>query len=325
MFCQGQLLPISEYDALFNLIGTIYGGDGNTTFALPDLRGRVPAGIGSGPGLPTLGIGETQGLETATLTTLQMPAHLHAQPSPALIVRGNGVAIANGDTTPSFADFTEFPPTDTAAGATTRSFTISNGGLGDMVLSSALSGDVGFTVQTAPAALVLPGASTTLQIAFDPNVQAVYNTTATLTSDDPGNASFSFKVSGNGANNLAGRYPGAAATNSLRVKKNTSISGYLDLSWGDSCGYAMSYTTGYAVYEGQLGNFTSHAVLPGYCDHYLPSASFVMPGAGSRYYLVSAVDSYTFNEGSLGQNSAGAEIVHPAGACEPNVNLTSCP
>jgi microcystin-dependent protein len=76
MFCDGQLLPISENEALFALIGTTYGGDGQTTFALPDLRGRVP--VHQAAALGTRTIGETGGVENVTLTIAQMPAHSHA-------------------------------------------------------------------------------------------------------------------------------------------------------------------------------------------------------------------------------------------------------
>jgi microcystin-dependent protein len=72
MFCEGQLLPISEYETLFNLIGTTYGGDGQSTFALPDLRGRVPLHFGNGTVLA-----ETGGVETVTLTPSQIPNHSH--------------------------------------------------------------------------------------------------------------------------------------------------------------------------------------------------------------------------------------------------------
>jgi microcystin-dependent protein len=77
-FCDGSLLPISEYDALFALIGTTYGGDGQSTFALPDLRGRVPVGVGQGPGLPNnVVIGESGGSENVTLISNNLPAHNH--------------------------------------------------------------------------------------------------------------------------------------------------------------------------------------------------------------------------------------------------------
>ncbi len=77
--CDGQLLAISQNDALFSLLGTTYGGDGRTTFGLPDLRGRVPvhAGSGTGPGLSARPLGQKAGSETVTLTTQQIPSHAH--------------------------------------------------------------------------------------------------------------------------------------------------------------------------------------------------------------------------------------------------------
>lgn len=76
-FCWGQLLSVSENDALFALIGTTYGGDGVTTFALPDLRGRIPVGQGQGPGLSNRIIGQRYGTEEVTLLSTQMPPHTH--------------------------------------------------------------------------------------------------------------------------------------------------------------------------------------------------------------------------------------------------------
>ena len=73
LFCQGQLLPISENETLFQLIGTTYGGDGQSTFALPDLRGRIPIHQGNG-----FILAETGGAEEITLTVNQIPAHSHA-------------------------------------------------------------------------------------------------------------------------------------------------------------------------------------------------------------------------------------------------------
>jgi microcystin-dependent protein len=75
--CDGSLLPISEYDALFVLVGTTYGGDRQTTFAVPDLRGRIPIHQGTGPGLSTYVIGQRAGTETVTALATQMPAHTH--------------------------------------------------------------------------------------------------------------------------------------------------------------------------------------------------------------------------------------------------------
>ncbi len=76
-FCDGTVLAISQFDALFNLIGTTYGGDGVNTFQLPDLRGRVPNHMGQGAGLSNYTIGQRAGTETVTLTVAQIPAHTH--------------------------------------------------------------------------------------------------------------------------------------------------------------------------------------------------------------------------------------------------------
>src|SRR2546430_6401312 len=85
MFCEGQLLPISENTTLFNLIGTTYGGDGQSTFALPDLRGRLPLHQGNG-----FILAETGGTEEVTLTVQQIPMHSHA-----FITSANNASVAN--------------------------------------------------------------------------------------------------------------------------------------------------------------------------------------------------------------------------------------
>lgn len=85
-FCNGQLMSIAENDTLFNLIGTTYGGDGQQTFGLPDLQGRLPMHMGSGGGLSNRVIGESGGVETVTLTVNQIPIHSHAP----LAVSGSG-------------------------------------------------------------------------------------------------------------------------------------------------------------------------------------------------------------------------------------------
>jgi microcystin-dependent protein len=75
--CQGQLLPISENEVLFNLIGTTFGGDGQTTFGLPDLRGRAALGMGGGSGLSSYVLGQPGGVESVTLTSAQIGSHTH--------------------------------------------------------------------------------------------------------------------------------------------------------------------------------------------------------------------------------------------------------
>lgn len=80
-FCSGQILAIAQNQALFSLLGTTYGGNGVTTFALPDMRGRTAVGIGQGPGLSNYTLGQPAGNETVTLTTTSMPAHMHVGPA----------------------------------------------------------------------------------------------------------------------------------------------------------------------------------------------------------------------------------------------------
>jgi len=99
MFCEGQLLPISEYETLFNLIGTTYGGDGQTTFALPDLRGRIPLHFGNG-----FTLAETGGAEEITLTVSQIPAHSHP------LIASNAPATQVNVSPNVFAEATLFNP-----------------------------------------------------------------------------------------------------------------------------------------------------------------------------------------------------------------------
>jgi microcystin-dependent protein len=77
-FCDGQLMPISQNTALFSLLGTTYGGDGKSTFALPNLQGCAPMQPGQGPGLSLYDLGETGGSDTVTLLQTEMPSHTHA-------------------------------------------------------------------------------------------------------------------------------------------------------------------------------------------------------------------------------------------------------
>ncbi len=87
--CQGQLLPISQYTAVFSLVGTTYGGDGRSTFGLPNLQGRVPIHSGNGAGLSPVVLGEMNGVETVTLQQTQMPSHNHPLNSVAAAATAN--------------------------------------------------------------------------------------------------------------------------------------------------------------------------------------------------------------------------------------------
>ena len=90
-FCDGQLLAVSQNDALFSLLGTIYGGDGRTTFGIPDLRGRIPLHAGTGPGLSARRLGAKSGSEKVTVTTNQLPPHNHLIPVSSALSSGAGV------------------------------------------------------------------------------------------------------------------------------------------------------------------------------------------------------------------------------------------
>jgi microcystin-dependent protein len=94
MFCEGQLIAISENETLFQLIGTTYGGDGQSTFALPDLRGRLPIHQGSAPGGSTYSMAESGGVEQVTLTTNQMPSHTHPMVASTTIANSSNPANA---------------------------------------------------------------------------------------------------------------------------------------------------------------------------------------------------------------------------------------
>ncbi len=103
--CAGQLIPIQTNTALFSLIGTYYGGNGTTNFALPDLRSRVAIGMGQGPGLSSYSIGQVSGTENVTLLTTEIPAHNHQ-----MMASGDG-ASANVATNNSLASSSRSVPT----------------------------------------------------------------------------------------------------------------------------------------------------------------------------------------------------------------------
>jgi microcystin-dependent protein len=107
-FCDGSTLPINQYDVLFSVIGTYYGGDGSTNFKLPDLRGRVPVHMGQGPNLTNRVIGTSFGTENETLQTAHIPSHSHA-----ICAGGPGLSTAPGGNYPG--DSTNFSLYSTAA------------------------------------------------------------------------------------------------------------------------------------------------------------------------------------------------------------------
>ena len=98
--CAGQLMSISQNSALFALLGVTYGGDGVTTFALPDYRGRGPVGMGNGPGLTPMVQGERSGTENVTLSPLQMPNHTHAATTTATATSTGTLQVAGASSNP---------------------------------------------------------------------------------------------------------------------------------------------------------------------------------------------------------------------------------
>ncbi len=95
-FCQSQILPIAQNTALFSLLGTTYGGNGQTTFSLPDFRSRVPVGAGQGPGLSSYVLGQMSGTENYTITNANFPAHTH--PFSGSVTMPGNAADGNADT-----------------------------------------------------------------------------------------------------------------------------------------------------------------------------------------------------------------------------------
>jgi microcystin-dependent protein len=138
--CQGQLLAISQNAALFSLLGTTFGGNGVSNFALPDLRGRAPIGAGQGPGLPAIVPGEQAGTTSTTLTQTNMPAHTH---SIAITINAAADSRPSSDTPAnSFLDNTA--GTNTYAGATDG--TKMNAGVATGVIAPA-GGSQPFSIQ----------------------------------------------------------------------------------------------------------------------------------------------------------------------------------
>lgn len=135
--CSGQTMSIAQYSALFALIGTTYGGNGQTTFNLPDLQGRVPIGQGQGPGLPAYSMGEAAGTTTVTLVSANLPAHIHTLTSARVSIASNETSGSsntsanafpgNNDTTGVYAE-TPTPNTYMAPGVATVSGTTDSAG-----------------------------------------------------------------------------------------------------------------------------------------------------------------------------------------------------
>ena len=131
--CEGQLLPINQNQALFSILGTTYGGDGRTTFALPELRGRTPISQGDGPGLPSYRLGAKSGQATHVLNTLEMPSHNHTATATAA---GTGkIQVSSGGATSGEA--VEGTPADAGATSIYNSAAADDEGAGVAITATA--------------------------------------------------------------------------------------------------------------------------------------------------------------------------------------------
>jgi microcystin-dependent protein len=137
-FCDGSLLAISSNTALFSILGTTYGGNGRTSFGLPDLRGRVPIQQGNGPGLSSRRLGERGGAETHTLTAVDIPQHNHG----ALVSNGNGTSQLPTDSTISTFNNTSLDNSN----LTTLNNVVSNTGSGQAHNNMQPSSTVSFII-----------------------------------------------------------------------------------------------------------------------------------------------------------------------------------
>lgn len=130
-FCNGDELAIANFDTLYALIGTTYGGDGVTTFKLPDLRGRVPVGTGQGLGLPAIALGQAAGTESVQMTIGQMPQHNHVATGAASIPAFSGLGTSGSPTGTVLAGLEAAYSTlaaDTTLKAETEPVTLTNAG-----------------------------------------------------------------------------------------------------------------------------------------------------------------------------------------------------
>jgi len=128
--CDGQLLPIAQNSALFSILGTTYGGDGRTTFALPELRGRFPMHQGTGPGLRNKRLGERGGVEDTVLTSAQMPPHTHVGTMKAASTIGDAASPAGNHLAQSNDGENNFSNSSSDASLAANSLTIGSSGGG---------------------------------------------------------------------------------------------------------------------------------------------------------------------------------------------------
>ena len=152
-YCAGQTLAISQYSALFALLGTTYGGNGTTTFQLPDFRGRIPVGAGQGPGLSTYVIGQKSGNESVSILTNNLPSHVHPVTSLTVTISAsNAQATAN---VPVAGTSTIAAPNDPLSGDSINAFNNSAPNVA-LTTSGTASGSTGPTGGNLPVSVIQP-------------------------------------------------------------------------------------------------------------------------------------------------------------------------
>jgi microcystin-dependent protein len=164
-FCQGQMVAISQNSALFSLLGTTFGGNGQVTFGLPDFRGRSPVGMGTGPGLSPIDQGEQSGTENVTMLSSQMPMHTHASQLTASVAIPANVTPGNSKT-PGVTNVLS-TTNDTAAGAEVDIYSAGPGTTTLEPFNVAVGGQIGVAGGSQPLPIRNPYLGTNFIIAME--------------------------------------------------------------------------------------------------------------------------------------------------------------
>lgn len=151
-FCAGQIMSIAQNTALFSILGTTYGGNGQTTFGLPDLRSRVPIGVGQGPGLSNISLGEVSGTETVTLLTTQMPAHTHTATATITGTVAPGCVDNNGNSDSCGGNRPAIPP----AGSQIYSNAAADGAMASSPINATATITIGIAGNSQPVPIRNP-------------------------------------------------------------------------------------------------------------------------------------------------------------------------
>ena len=347
-FADGRLLQITPYESLFNIIGTTFGGDGQATFALPDLRGRVVIGAGTGVGLTNHVLAQSFGEEGVTLLSDTPAIHSHTLPSGlgSTGINGSGQPFPNHQPTLTLryaiATAGVFPtPESTNVDAEptlgeirpfASNFSLPNGWQycegqllpinQNQALFSLFLTTYGGNGQTTFALPDLRG-RTPFGVGQGPGL------TARVLGEQAGSeatlqslaqlAPHAHEVDPTGA-----RHPGdpsSSGTTELHVNKNLTDPTKIDLTWGTGCSTGF---TGYAVYQGTLGDWGSATVFGDGCGRTSVTYKAQTPCAGNCFYLVSALDDVLAEEGSLGLKSPGVERPRPAAPCRAETDYSTC-